>query len=80
MSNVFILNDEKQIGTLSVGRAVGGELGKIVENSFKIKGGVSEALNLVLVHKTNDCVSAIPARLRCAVPQLFFAAVIRAGM
>ncbi len=54
MSNVFILNDEKQIGTLSVGRAVGGELGKIVENSFKIKGGVSEALNLVLVHKTND--------------------------
>ncbi len=43
-----------EIGTLNVGRAVSGEVGKIVEGRFSIPGGVVANSKFYLVHRTED--------------------------
>lgn len=57
-SKVTVLYDDAlgsyEAGTLTVGRAVSGEVGKIVEGKFSIPGGVAANSNFILVHRTDD--------------------------
>ena len=43
-----------EVGSLTIGRVVSGEVGKIAEGKFTIPGGVAAGSNFVLVHRTDD--------------------------
>lgn len=43
-----------EVGTLSVGRVVSGEVGKMVEGKFTLPGGVANASTFFLVHRVDD--------------------------
>ncbi len=57
-SNVYVLYEDalgkKDVGTLTIGKTMTGELGKIAEGNFSIKGGVAENSTFYLAHQTND--------------------------
>lgn len=43
-----------EVGSLTVGRVVSGEVGKIAEGKFTIPGGIAAGSNFVLVHRADD--------------------------
>ena len=43
-----------EVGSLTVGRAVSGEVGKIAENKFSMPGGVVPNSDFILLHRTDD--------------------------
>ena len=47
-------NGSNEVGTLNVGRAVSGEVGKIAEGRFSLPGGVVANPAFYLVHRTDD--------------------------
>ena len=47
-------NSTFEAGSLTVGRAVSGEVGKMAEGKFSIPGGVAGKSTFYLVHNTND--------------------------
>ena len=43
-----------EVGSLTIGRVVSGEVGKISESKFSLPGGVAEKSTFYLVHRTDD--------------------------
>ena len=57
-SKVNVLYDDalgaKQVGTLTVGYVVSGEVGKMAEGSYTLPGGVAENHSFILTHQVTD--------------------------
>ena len=57
-SKVTVLYDDAQssaeVGTMTVGRALSDEVGKIAETKFTLPGGVTDNPTFIVVHRTDD--------------------------
>lgn len=57
-SKVTVLYDDAlssfEVGTMTVGRALSGEVGKIAETKFTLPGGVTDNPTFIVVHRTDD--------------------------